>query len=491
MDDAAPPQLSHTEIRSIIFGIMLAMLLAALDQTIVATALPTIGRELGDLEHLPWIVTAYLLASTAVTPLYGKFSDTHGRRVTLLIGIATFLIGSAACALAPTMLTLIVARGLQGLGGGGLISLAQTIIADVVAPKERGRYQVYIASVFMASSLLGPVLGGFIAEHLHWSVIFWINIPLGLLALWMTNASLRRLPRHDRRHRLDVFGAALLIGATVTLMLALSWGGLRYPWLSLQMLGLIGVSALFWAAFALRQRVAREPLIPLDVLRNPVVRSGTLAACFGMGVYIGLSIYLPIYFEGVRGMTSTESGLRLIPLMVGTVVGATTSGRAMARFRRYKRLPIGGLLVAMAGTGVLAAFAQGLPLVALELTLAAISIGLGTLLPVTTVSIQNAVAPHQLGTATGAMNFFRQLGGALIVSLFGAIVLGGAAAGSEAATHETLRSVLAAGPALAEIFRWVFLAALVGFALALAFLIAMEERPLRSSAAEPDTASAD
>src|SRR3954469_22866979 len=199
--------MTHAEIRTIIIGLMLAMLLAALDQTIIATALPTIGRELGDLEHLPWIVTAYLLASTAVTPLYGKFSDTHGRRITLLIGIATFLIGSVACALAPTMLILIVARGLQGLGGGGLISLAQTIIADVVAPKERGRYQVYIASVFMASSLLGPVLGGFIAEHLHWSVIFWINLPLGLVAFAIAFQSLKKLPRFERPHKLDLLGA--------------------------------------------------------------------------------------------------------------------------------------------------------------------------------------------------------------------------------------------------------------------------------------------
>src|SRR4051812_28020143 len=177
----------------------------------------------------------------------------------------------------------------------------------------------------------------------------------------MTTPSLRRLPRHDRRHRLDVLGAVLLAGATVSLMLALSWGGLRYPWLSPQVLGLVGASAVLWALFALRQRVAREPLIPLDVLRNPVVRSGTLAACFGMGVYIGLSIYLPIYFEGVRGMSSTQSGLSLTPLMVGTVVGPPPSGRAVARFRHYKRLPIGGLLVAMTGTGILAAYAQGLP----------------------------------------------------------------------------------------------------------------------------------
>src|SRR3954471_11507135 len=253
----APAPLSHAEVRSIIGGInrapprsppppphLAAMLLAALDQTIVATALPTIGRELGDFEHMPWVVTAYLLAATAVTPLYGKFSDTHGRRITLLIGIVAFVLGSIACALAPTMLVLILARLLQGLGGGGLISLAQTIIADIVAPKERGRYQVYIASVFVASSLLGPVLGGLFAEHLHWSVIFWINLPLGALAFFMTNAALKRLPRHDRTHRSDLLGAALLMSATVTLHLALNWGGVRYHWLSLEILGLVALSLL-------------------------------------------------------------------------------------------------------------------------------------------------------------------------------------------------------------------------------------------------------
>lgn len=219
---AGPAPLDHAAIRSIIIGIMLAMLLAALDQTIVATALPTIGRELGDVEHLPWVVSAYLLAATAVTPLYGKFSDIHGRRVTLLVSISVFIVGSVACAAAPTMLVLILARALQGLGGGGLISLAQTIIADVVQPKERGRYQGYIASVFVTSSVVGPVLGGVFAEHLHWSVIFWINLPLGLAAFWMTSGALRRLPRHERPHRLDVLGAVLMVAATVALMLALT-----------------------------------------------------------------------------------------------------------------------------------------------------------------------------------------------------------------------------------------------------------------------------
>ncbi|WP_134500673.1 MDR family MFS transporter [Microvirga pakistanensis] len=478
----ATPVLSHAEIRTIIVGIMLAMLLAALDQTIIATALPTIGRELGDLEHLPWVVTVYLLTSTAVTPLYGKFSDSHGRRATMLIGIVIFIVGSIACAVAPTMLALILARGVQGLGGGGLIALAQTIVADIVAPRERGRYQVYFASVFMTASLVGPVLGGFFAEHLHWSVIFWINLPLGLLAFVLVFHSLKKLPRHDRPHRLDLLGALLLVSATVSLLLALSWGGLRHPWLSLPIFGLVAGSLVLSGLFAIRMRLAPEPLIPPGVLHNPVVRMGVLSACFGMGTYIGLTIYLPVYFEAVRGLSASLSGLALIPLMAGTVCGTMISGRSMAKVKHYKRLPLGGLLVAMVATGILAAFARDLSIAAVEILLAVISIGLGTLLPVSTVAIQNAVMPHELGTATGTANFFRSLGGALIVAVFGAIVLSGSGL-SGAASFESLGEVAAkSGINLADIFSYVFIAAIVGFGLALAFLLAMEERPLRGGA---------
>src|SRR5437763_1401676 len=270
--------LDHREILSIIFGLLLAMLLAALDQTIVATALPTIGQDLQDIEHLPWVVTAYLLASTAVTPLYGKLSDIHGRRPVLLAAISTFIVGSIACALAPSMFILICARGLQGIGGGGLISLAQTIIADIVSPRERGRYQVYIASVFITSSLAGPVLGGFCAEHLHWSAIFWINVPLGHGAFAMTYSKLKRLPRHERPHRLDLIGAACLVVASTSLLLALSWAGVRYPWLSFEIIGLIAVSITFWGTFFVRTQMISEPLIPITVLQNQVVRTGTLSA---------------------------------------------------------------------------------------------------------------------------------------------------------------------------------------------------------------------
>lgn len=485
MDQPTPqaaPALSQADIRTIIIGVMLAMLLAALDQTIIATALPTIGRELGDMEHLPWVVTVYLLTSTAVTPLYGKFSDSHGRRVTMLIGIVIFILGSIACAVAPTMIVLILARGLQGVGGGGLIALAQTIVADLVPPKERGKYQVYFASVFMSSSLIGPVLGGFFAEHLHWSMIFWINLPLGLVALFIAFHQLKKLPRFDRPHRLDLLGAGLMVAATVSLLLALSWGGLRFPWFSLPIFGLFAGSFVLWALFAMRMRLAPEPLIPPGVLHNPVVRMGVLSACFGMGTYIGLTIYLPVYFEAVRGLSASLSGLALIPLMAGTVVGATFSGRSMAKARHYKRLPVGGLVVALVGTMLIALFGDRMSIPVIEGILAVLSVGFGTLLPVSTVAIQNAVAPHELGTATGTANFFRSLGGAFLVAIFGAILLSGVNVTGAASFESFGASAAQGGVDLGDVFRYVFLAAAIGFALALAFLLAMEERPLRGSA---------
>lgn len=468
--------LSQSDIRSIFFGIMLAMLLSALDQTIVATAMPTIGRELGDLDHLPWVVTSYLLASTAVTPLYGKFADMHGRRVTLLIGITIFIVGSIACALAPTMLALVVARGIQGLGGGGLIALAQTIVADMVTPRERGRYQVYFGTVFATASLAGPVLGGFIAQSLHWSVIFWINVPLGLLAFFLTNARLKKLPLVARRHKLDILGAALLVVGTTTTLLVLSWGGSHYPWRSAPIATLAASSAAFWAAFAVRMRTASEPLIPLQVLANPVVACAILASATGMGTYIGLTIFVPIYFEAALGLSARESGLALIPLMVGITIGATASGRLMARVRHYKRAPIAGVSLAILSVGAIAAADTSLPFPLLLGLLFLLSLGLGTVMPVSTVATQNAAPPGHLGTATATMNFSRQLMGAIVVAGYGAIVLSGQGAG-RGLTLETLGG--GASPELVATFRYVFVAATVGLLASLAFFALMEERPLR------------
>lgn len=481
LSSGAIPALTHGEVRSIIIGVLVAMLLAALDQTIVATALPTIGHDLSDLEHLPWVVTSYLLAATAVTPLYGKVSDIAGRRLTLLVAIGVFVVGSVACALSPSLIFLIIARAIQGLGGGGLISLAQTIIADIVSPRERPRYQGYIAGVFATSSIAGPVLGGFFAEHLHWSMIFWINVPLGLLAFAMTNSLLMKLPRHERPHQLDIVAAVIMTAAAVSLLLALSWGGIRFPWFSPIMLLLEIGSVLLWLLFAWRLRSAPEPLIPPDVLGNRVVAMGTLSACFGMGVLIGLTIYMPIYFEAAYLLSSSQSGLALIPLMLGTVTGATISGRVMAKVRHYKRMPLAGLLIAVLGLLVVAAAPARLPLSMLEVLFALLSIGLGTLLPVTTVAIQNAVMPHQMGTATGTMNFFRSLGGALIVAAFGAIVLGGISGGltSGISTEDLAQALAQSGTDIVTVFRWVFAAAALGLIISLAALLAMEERPLR------------
>lgn len=465
---AAP--LSHADIRVIVIGVGVAMFLSALDQTIIAAALPSITRDIGDFRNISWVASIYLLTATAVTPLYGKFSDMHGRRIALMLGISIFMVGSVICALAPSMLVLIAGRAIQGLGGGGLISLAQTIVADIVAPKERGRYQIYFASVFLLASLLGPALGGFLTEHLHWTLIFWINLPLGAWAYLMTRSALRRLPRHDRPHKLDVLGALLMVSATVTLMLALHQGGIDYPWFSPQILGLFAASLVFWTLFAWRIATAGEPLIPLEVLFNKVVSTATVAASLGMGTYIGLSIYMPVYFQSVRGLGTSTSGLALIPLMVGTVVGATIAGQLMGRITHYKRIPVIGLFFAMAGALVLALFDDRLSLFTFELILGLISIGLGTVLPTTTVAIQNAVQFHQLGTATGAMNFFRQLGSAILVAVFGAILMGGNAGG---ATPENVAS---------SSFVYMFLGSFAGFLIGFIFLLLMKEMPLRSSA---------
>lgn len=479
---AAAPPLTHAEIRSIIIGVLVAMFLAALDQTIVATAMPTIGAQLGDFEQLPWVVTSYLLAATAVTPLYGKLSDILGRRTTLLIGISIFMVGSVLCALAPTMLTLIIARAVQGLGGGGLISLAQTVIADIVAPKERARYQAYIAGVFASSSIAGPILGGLFAEHLSWTAIFWINLPLGLLAFGMTNSLLKKIPRHERPHRLDVLGAVLMVIATLCLLLALTWGGTRFPWVSAPIIGLLVGSALLWVLFAIRLKLAKEPLISADLLENKVVGYGTAAAFFGMGVLIGLTIYIPIFLEGAYGLTASGSGLALVPVMIGTVTGATFSGRVMMHVQHYKRVPIVGLLLAIAALLYVIYAIETLPLALLVALLTVTSLGLGTILPVTTVAIQNSVSPHRMGTATGVMNFFRSLGGALMVACFGAIALSSLpASGAASINIENFASVLAeSGLSITGVFRWIFAAAALGLTLSALSFSMMEERPLRS-----------
>ncbi len=477
-------RLAHAEIRTIVIGIMLAMFLGALDQTIVATALPTISRGFGDVENLSWVVTAYLLTGTAVTPIYGKLSDIHGRRIMMLIGIGIFIVGSVACALANSMIALVFARALQGLGGGALIALSQTIIADVVTPRERGRYQGYLSAVFATSSIGGPVLGGFLTEHLHWSLIFWINLPIGVIALFWTGIVLKRVPFHARKHRLDIIGAALLMFAAVTLLLALTWGGRRYDWISAPIGLLLLMSAVGWGLFTWRLVSTEEPFLPLAVLSNPVVRCAALAGACNMGALVGMTIFVPLYFETVLHLSASQSGLALIPLMGMTVVASTVSGQAMSRVHHYKRVALVGLVVALLALGTLAIWPDAMPTWLVLMLLAIVGFGLGTLFPISTVCLQNAVARTQMGTATAAANFFRALFSSLVVAILGAIVLGDLGGSAGVAVETLARS--ASGAELAHAFRFVFLAVALIVSFGLTFLIAMEEKPLRGPAAHPE-----
>jgi EmrB/QacA subfamily drug resistance transporter len=476
---ASAGALSHAQIRMIMFGIVLAMLLGALDQTIVATALPTIGRDVNDVQNLSWVISAYLVSSTAVTPLYGKLSDIHGRRSMLLLAIAVFLGGSVAAALSRNIFVLIAARALQGLGGGGLISLAQTIVGDLIVPRERGKYQAYFASVFVTASIAGPVLGGFFSEYLHWSFIFWINLPLGLAAYAMTNRVLRLLPRHDRPHRVDVTGALLMVIATVALLLVLTWGGSTYPWTSAPIVGLMCVSATSWVLFAVRLATAPEPFVPLSVLANGVVRDGIIATVFTVGAMIGLTVFIPLYFEAVLGLSAGQSGVGLMAFMGGTVVGATAAGRVMLHFRAYKWASILGLAIATVAMTILAVWPTSFPLAGVEVIFAIAGIGLGTIFPVTTTCIQNAVPQHQIGTATGLMNFFRSLGGAVLVAVFSAVFLASIGTHGDQSIRALVLEGAQAGADFASMFRAVFATAAVALALGLAGMIAMEELPLR------------
>jgi EmrB/QacA subfamily drug resistance transporter len=458
---------------------MLTVFLAALNQTIVATALPTIGRDFSDFESLSWIVTSYLLTSTAVAPLYGKLSDIHGRRAVMLASVGIFTLGSLACAVAPTMLTLVLGRALQGIGGGGILPIAQAVMADSITPRERGRYQAYMGVVWVTSGVGGPILGGFLAEHLHWSLVFWINLPLGLAAALMIQSRLKQLPRHERRHKLDIVGAGLMMASAVLLLLALSWGGTRYAWASPQIVGLIVASGIVSLAFGWRLTQAEEPFLPLSVLANPVMLMGTAANSFSMGASIGLIIFVPLYYELVQHLSASDSGLALIPIAL-TTPGSLLSGRAMMHMRHYKRVPVVAVIIALAALGYLV-WQPAPALWIVIVVMSVVGLACGAVFPVCTVSIQNAMPNHQVGTAMGAMNFFRALASAFAVAIMGAILLAGLGTTLRHGVDTAAVTTRLDAPAvdIAAVFRWVFLAGEAFLAAALAFVLLMEERPLR------------
>ena len=401
-------------------GLMLGMLIASLDQTVVATALPTIVSDLGGLNQLSWVVTGYLLASTASTPLWGKLGDMYGRKRLFQATIVLFLIGSALCGISQNIGELIIFRALQGLGGGGLIVLAQSIIADVVSPRERGRYQGVFGAVFGVSSVAGPLLGGFFVDNLTWRWVFYINLPIGVIALAVIAVA---LPASTQRghHRIDYLGTVLLAAAATSLVLLTSLGGTVYPWGSLPIILLAVAGAILIVVFIFVERRAAEPVLPLSLFRNRVFAyASAIGFVVGFALF-GVTTYLPLFLQVVNGATPTISGLRLLPLILGLLTTSITSGQLITRWGRYKIFPIIGTALMVVGMILLSLMNELTNVWLSSLYMLVLGLGLGLVMQVLVIAVQNAVDYRDLGAATSGATFFRSIGGSFGTAIFGAI----------------------------------------------------------------------
>jgi MFS family permease len=469
INQAAAEPLSHREKRLIVVSMMLPVFLGSIDQSILATSLPTIGRALGDVHNLPWLITSFLIASTALTPLYGKFADIHGRRAALLIALGVYMAGSLLAASSTSMLMLI--------GGGGLTAISQMILGDVAAPKDRAKYYAYFSIAFTTAGGTGPALGGWICDHLYWWVIFLWNFPLCVGAVILTLTMLRRLPRHDRPHKLDFFGAVLVMAASSSFMLALNLGGVRYPWFSSPVLALVGCALVLGGGFVVRQLTTVEPLIPLAILSDPTARLAMVAHSFGWGSILALNIFLPMYLQSVLGWSATSSGLSLMILMVTLNASAGLSSQLVGRVKHYKLLPMMFLFVGIGAVLALALSAATMTTLQFEIILFLVGVGFGPTAPLTQVVLQNTVSIHHLGAAIGTMNFVRTLMSTILVAVFGAIVLAAVPIG---ASGDTLGQRALAGASVAT-FTTVFFAAAITLAIAQLAMILVEEKPLEST----------
>jgi EmrB/QacA subfamily drug resistance transporter len=421
---AAGPDSSGTGVRRevliILPGLLLAILLAMLDQLIVSTALPRIVGDLGGVTHLSWVVTSYVLASTVTTPLYGKLGDLYGRKRWLMIAIVIFLAGSALSGLAHSMDQLIAFRALQGLGAGGLLTGAIATIGDLVSPRERGQYMGYIMGVMTLAMIAGPLVGGYITQNFSWRWIFYINMPVGGAALVYLAATMH-LPRRRVAHKIDYAGAVTLAIAATSLILMTTWGGTQYAWGSVQVIGLAVLAVVATVAFlAIEARVA-EPILPLNVFRN---RNFSLA--IGMSFLLGLTLFgaltfLPLYQQTVQHLSPTGSGLMLIPLMLGSTVTALIAGQVTTKTGRYKVLPIVGGGLMTVGIFLLTTLGTNTSLVLIGLYFAVMGLGMGFLMQITTLVAQNSVGPGEMGVASSSRTFFQQIGGSIGVAAFGAV----------------------------------------------------------------------
>jgi EmrB/QacA subfamily drug resistance transporter len=491
---------SHRQILHMISGTVLGMFLGALDQTVVSTALPAMVGELHGMERMSWTVSAYLLTSTASTPIYGKLSDIYGRSALFRSAIAIFLAGSIVCGLAQSMNVLIAGRALQGLGGGGLISLAMTIIADIVPPRERGRYQAYFTSVWSTATVGGPIIGGFLVDWLSWRWVFWINLPIGLAALWICGSALKRLPRPGRTKPIDFLGAALLVPAIVALLLVITWAGTELAWTSPEIIGLISLAAILVALLVLQELRADDPLLPPRLFRHNVVVLGNAIAFLSGAAAVGATIYLPLFLQVVIGASASNSGLLILPFMLGITVGATATGRLIRYTGRYKPFPLGGFTLAALAFFFFVMVDRGTPAFVYGTAMAAMGFGIGPMGPAVTIAVQNAVERRDMGTATSLTSFFRSMGGSLGVALMGAILLAGLTETGRgsispagllhggpamiAALPDTIRASVIEG--FTHSFKYLYIVGgAICFAAALCALL-MAELPLRSRLPPPE-----
>ena len=486
---------SHKEILKVLSGILLCIFLAAIDQTVVIPAVPAIAAELNGFGHLAWIISAYLLTSTAMTPIYGKLSDIYGRRKLLLVGLAIFAAASALCALAQTLPQLVAARALQGIGGAGLMAMAQAAIADVVSPRERGRYQGYMASTWGLASVAGPIMGGWVTDTFSWRWIFWINLPVALVAMLLCDRALRLLHRHAREARIDWTGAALLTAAVSAWLMVLSWGGVEMPWTAPPIVGLSAVGVLLIALLAWQERRFSDPLLPPRLFANPVFTRGVAIAFCGALALFGGSFLLPLFFQLVRGADAAVSGALVMPFLASNCMGAWFSGHLARRHGRLKAILLTGLGICVVGFVLLAFIGATTPRWVLVIFQLVLGFGLGMVMPASLVCVQNAAEKRDIGAATGCLLFLRSMGGAFGSTLVGAVLAGGFARHLTAlgvTAHIDLGEVRQVPPdllphvqqALAGAFHLAFLSCAVAMLVAAAVTLGMRDLPLRSTFAD-------
>jgi EmrB/QacA subfamily drug resistance transporter len=477
-----PPGYQFTigRVLAIYSGLMVALLLAALDQTIVATALPKVVSDLGGITQYAWVFTAYMLGSTVTVPLYGKLGDAHGRKPLFIVAIVIFLVGSALCGLSQNMWELVVFRAIQGVGAGGLFPLTLAMVGMIVPPRDRGRYQGLIGSVFAGASIIGPLLGGFIVDNASWRWIFYVNLPVGGLALIVILVTMPRRP-YRQDHSIDWLGAGILAAGTTALLLGLVWGGNEYPWGSPEVVVALGAAAFFLAVFAAVERQVKEPILPFDILRNQTVASSV--ACMGLvgAAMFGTISYVPLFVQGVIGTSATSSGVVLTPLILGAVTTSFISGQIVSRTGRYRpNTLIGPLLL---GAGMFLLWRMDIHTTNGEAArnMVVAGIGLGMMMQIFVLSVQNSVARRAMGSATALTQFARSIGATLGVTIMGVIInqnLPPTVSTSSVAIH---RLPLAGRVALAHAIRPAFLFGVVLCAAVFVIsLLWVREAPLRT-----------